>query len=147
MRKSTLDEIRKLVKLNPSSVVKDDRVCLDNSFYPDDISVDSSGEVCLCPQAQEPSPTSQCSAELRHDRARESQRGCRHSQHRVKGVFGPSGGTSYRRHSISEHAQSLTLHFARVLHTGVCARQLLHPEALGHGYWRSAGCRWHAAHT
>uniref|UniRef100_A0A915EK54 LisH domain-containing protein n=1 Tax=Ditylenchus dipsaci TaxID=166011 RepID=A0A915EK54_9BILA len=43
MKRSTLDEIKKLIKFNPSAIVntEDDRICLDASFDPDNLVDDS----------------------------------------------------------------------------------------------------------
>lgn len=35
MKRNALEEIKKLVKRNPESIIKDDRVCLDGSFDPE----------------------------------------------------------------------------------------------------------------
>lgn len=41
MKRSTLEEIKRLMKFNPSAVLSqdDDRICLDASFDPDNLSV------------------------------------------------------------------------------------------------------------
>lgn len=41
MKQNILDEIKKIVKINPNGIINDDdRICLDASFDPDNLSTD-----------------------------------------------------------------------------------------------------------
>lgn len=40
MKKTTLEEIKQLIRRNPSSIINEDQICLDATFDPDNLSTD-----------------------------------------------------------------------------------------------------------
>lgn len=47
MKKSTLEEIKQLIRRNPNSIVNEDQIFLDASFDPDNLSMNDVGFKCL----------------------------------------------------------------------------------------------------